>query len=66
MDSEFMFLVKALRAGQTPEFPPESTSVDYARRLDAQDRLSFLRDHFIIPSKGSLKKKVLDGRLPGE
>lgn len=66
MASEYQSLIKAFRAGQKPDFPSNSKSVEYARQLDAQDTISSLRDDFIIPTKGSIKKKALDGKLPGK
>jgi kynureninase len=63
---EFASKVKVLRDGRTPEFPAEANSLEYARSLDKQDRLSHLREQFIIPTKGSLRKKALDGTIPGE
>jgi kynureninase len=65
MDSRFQSLIKSLRAEQKPEFPPEAASIEYARQLDAQDTLSFLRDNFIIPSRSSLKKKALNDSVSG-
>ncbi|KAL2170615.1 hypothetical protein VTG60DRAFT_4628 [Thermothelomyces hinnuleus] len=67
MDAEYQSLIDAFRAGQKkPEFPSNFDSREYARQLDAQDKLSFLRDSFTIPTKGSLRKKALTGTLPGE
>ncbi|KAK4131571.1 kynureninase 2 [Trichocladium antarcticum] len=66
MASEYQSLIKAFRAGQKPDFPAHSKSVEYARQLDAEDTISSLRDDFIIPTKGSIKKKALDGKLLGE
>ncbi|KAL2182104.1 pyridoxal phosphate-dependent transferase [Thermothelomyces heterothallicus CBS 202.75] len=67
MDAEYQSLIDAFRAGQKkPEFPSNFDSREYARQLDAQDKLSYLRDRFIIPTKGSLRKKALTGTLPGE
>jgi kynureninase len=60
MDVEYQAYIKTLRAGQKPEFPAHAKSIEYARELDAQDKLSYLRDDFNIPTKGSLRKKALD------
>lgn len=65
MASEYDTLIKTLRAGQKPQFPADFDTIDYARRLDAADRIGSFRDKFIIPSRASLKKKRLDGRIPG-
>ncbi|KAL2155740.1 hypothetical protein VTH82DRAFT_482 [Thermothelomyces myriococcoides] len=59
MDAEYQSLIEAFRAGQKPQFPGNFDSREYARQLDAQDKLSYLRDSFIIPTKSSLRKKVL-------
>lgn len=66
MSSEYQSFVKTLRAGNKPEFSSTSKSVEYARDLDAQDKLSSLRDNFIIPTKGSLRKRALNGTVPGK
>lgn len=66
MASELQSFIKAFRAGQKLEFPSDSKSIEYARQLDSQDKLSSLRENFIIPTKASVRKKTLDGRLPGE
>ncbi|KAK2068101.1 hypothetical protein P8C59_002765 [Phyllachora maydis] len=62
---DFASLVKVLRSGQTAEFPEDADSLEFARSLDAQDKLGHLRDQFILPTKGSLKKTALDGSIPG-
>ncbi|KAK3301737.1 pyridoxal phosphate-dependent transferase [Chaetomium strumarium] len=66
MESECQSFAKALRAGNKPAFSSEAKSIDYARKLDAQDKLKLLRSNFNIPSRRSLKKRALDGSLPGE
>ncbi|GAB1321009.1 Kynureninase (L-kynurenine hydrolase) [Madurella fahalii] len=66
MALEYQSLVKTLRAGQKPEFPANAGSIEYARQLDSSDQLGPLRDNFNIPSRASLKKRALDGSLPGE
>lgn len=65
MATEYQSLIKTLRAGQKPEFPVDSRSIEYARQLDASDQLGPLRDNFNIPSRASLQKKALDGSFPG-
>ncbi|KAK3296448.1 kynureninase 2 [Chaetomium fimeti] len=60
MDVEYQSFIKTLRAGQKPEFPAHAKSIEYARQLDAQDKLSYLRDDFNIPTKDSLRKKALN------
>ncbi|KAL8316482.1 hypothetical protein RB597_000401 [Gaeumannomyces tritici] len=48
------------------EFPANAGTLEYARSQDAQDPLRHLREHFIFPTVASLKKKALDGKIPGE
>jgi kynureninase len=57
--------VERLRGGQPAGFPEDANSLAFAQKLDSQDSLSHLRDEFIIPTKASLKKKALDGSIPG-
>lgn len=57
--------VERLRGGQPAKFPSDANSLSFAQQLDAQDALKHLRDEFIIPTKASLKKKALDGSMPG-
>lgn len=64
--SDLTAFVDRLRGGQPPKFPEDANSLVFAQRLDAQDTLSHLRDEFILPTKASLKKRALDGRIPGE
>ncbi|KAL2129223.1 hypothetical protein VTI74DRAFT_8069 [Chaetomium olivicolor] len=66
MDAEYQSFIDTLRAGNKPKFGPKSQSIEYARQLDAQDKLSSLRANFNIPTKGSLRKKGLNGSIPGE
>lgn len=56
---------QTLRSGGAAKFPVDANSLAYARSLDAQDTLAHLRDEFIIPTKASLRKKALDGSIPG-
>lgn len=58
--------VQRLRSGAPPKFPSEASSLDFAQKLDSQDSLSHLRDEFILPTKTSLKKRALDGTIPGK
>ncbi|KAI1323291.1 pyridoxal phosphate-dependent transferase [Xylariaceae sp. FL0255] len=62
---DFQSFVDRLRAGQSPKFPPQASTVEWAQTLDNQDPVKHLRDEFIIPTKGSLKKTALTGTLPG-
>ncbi|KAK3681047.1 kynureninase 2 [Podospora appendiculata] len=62
---DFTTKLKTLRAGETPVFPSEATALQYAQTLDAQDQLSYLREQFILPTRRSIKKKALDGTIPG-
>lgn len=62
---DFTSNVKRLRGGQAPSFPSEANTLQYAQSLDAQDEIGHLRNEFIIPTRGSLKKKSLNGVLPG-
>ncbi|KAM4067216.1 kynureninase 2 [Hirsutella rhossiliensis] len=57
--------VDRLRGGEAPRFPPDADTAAFARRLDDQDKLRHLRDEFLLPTKASLKKRALDGSLPG-
>lgn len=57
--------VERLRSGAPPKFPADADSLQFAQRLDSQDSLRHLRGEFILPTKGSLKKKALDGSIPG-
>ncbi|KAK4098905.1 kynureninase 2 [Parathielavia hyrcaniae] len=66
MSCDFPLLVITFRAGEKPEFPADAKSIDYARQLDAQDKLKSFRDDFIIPTKASLKKRALNNSIPGE
>ncbi|KAG5987357.1 Kynureninase 1 [Claviceps pusilla] len=58
--------VDRLRSGDVIEFPEDANTLAFARKLDAQDPLSHLRNEFVLPTKASLKKKALDGSFPGE
>jgi kynureninase len=62
---ELSSIVNCLRKGLAPEFPPDANTIGFAQKLDSQDSLRYLREEFIIPTKASLKKKALDGRIPG-
>ncbi|KAH9894504.1 pyridoxal phosphate-dependent transferase [Xylariomycetidae sp. FL2044] len=63
---EFGTFVDRLRAGEDPKFPAEAKTVEWAETLDSQDPLKHLRDEFILPTKGSLKKRALTGSIPGD
>lgn len=56
---------ESLRAGKTTSFPANATSLAFAQSLDGQDKLSHLRNEFILPTKASLKKRALNGTVPG-
>ena len=58
-------MVERLRSGKALEFPTDASALAFAQNLDSQDSLRHLRDEFIIPTKGSFKKKALDGSIPG-
>jgi kynureninase len=58
--------VDRLRGGSPAKFPSSANTLEFAQQLDSQDSIRHLRDEFIIPTKGSLKKKALDGRIPGK
>jgi kynureninase len=58
--------VQRLRDGTPAKFPSDANSLAFAQTLDSQDELRHLRDEFILPTKASLKKKALDGTIPGE
>jgi hypothetical protein len=57
--------VDRLRAGKGADFPAEAKTLSFAQKLDSQDSLAHLRDEFIIPTKASMKKTALNGRIPG-
>ena len=57
--------VDRLRSGEAPKFPSDANSLAFAQKLDSQDSIRHLRDEFVIPTKASLRKKSLDGRIPG-
>ncbi|KAK8070052.1 kynureninase [Apiospora phragmitis] len=61
---EFQTIVERLRSGQDPKFPANANSLEYAEALSSQDPLKHLKDEFILPTKGSLRKKGLTGSLP--
>ncbi|GJC90707.1 kynureninase 1 [Colletotrichum liriopes] len=63
---EFAAFAEQIRSGRPAKFPVNATSFEFAQQLDAQDSLGHLRDEFIIPTKGSLKKKSLNGTLPNK
>lgn len=59
-------LLSQIRSAGAAKFPSNANSVEFAQELDAQDSLRHLRDEFTLPTRKSLKKKVLDGTLPSE
>ena len=63
---EFAAVVERIRAGQPAGFPANGDDIAFARQLDAQSPLQNLRDEYIYPTKSSIKKKALDGKLPGK
>ncbi|KAF5025365.1 hypothetical protein F66182_2530 [Fusarium sp. NRRL 66182] len=63
---ELSGFVDRLRSGASPKFPHDANSLEFARNLDSQDKLSHLRDEFVLPTKQSLKKKALDGSIPSD
>jgi kynureninase len=63
---EFSSFVDRLRAGGAPKFPASANTAEYAAKLDSEDDLRHLREQFILPTKASLKKKALDGTIPGK
>ncbi|KAL7823181.1 kynureninase [Trichoderma gracile] len=58
--------VERLRSGAPPEFPQDANSLQFAQSLDSQDSIRHLRDDFILPTKASLRKRALDGTIPGQ
>ncbi|OAQ62891.1 kynureninase [Pochonia chlamydosporia 170] len=58
--------VQRLRNGAAPKFPADANTLAFAQKLDAEDSLKHLRDEFVLPTKGSLKKKALNGSIPGQ
>ncbi|KAI8226905.1 Kynureninase 1 [Colletotrichum sp. SAR 10_86] len=63
---EFAAFAEQIRSGHPAKFPTNANTAEYAQQLDAQDKLRHLRDEFIIPTKGSLKKKELNGTFPNK
>lgn len=57
--------VDRLRNGSAAKFPADANTLAFAQKLDSQDQLRHLRDEFVLPTKGSLKKRALDGSIPG-
>lgn len=57
--------VDRIRGGSPAKFPTEANTLAFAQQLDSQDSIRHLRDEFIIPTKASLRKTALDGRIPG-
>lgn len=57
--------VDRLRNGSAAKFPADANTLAFAQKLDSQDQLKHLRDEFVLPTKGSLKKRALDGSIPG-
>jgi kynureninase len=57
--------LEQIRSAGRAKFPSNANSVEFARDLDSQDSLRHLRDEFTLPTRGSLKKKNLNGTLPG-
>lgn len=55
---------ESLRGGAAAKFPGDANSLEFARKMDSQDKLAHLRDEFILPTKTSIKKTALDGTLP--
>lgn len=62
---ELSSLIDRLRSGAAAKFPSEANTLAFAQALDGQDSLRHLREEFIIPTKASLRKKALNGRVPG-
>ena len=63
---EFNAILDSLRRGEGAKFPANASARAFAKKLDAQDPVRHLQEQFVFPTKSSLKKKSLDGRLPGE
>lgn len=61
---DFNAFAEQIRSGSQAKFPANANTISFAQQLDAQDKLAYLRNDFIIPTKGSLKKKSLTGTLP--
>ncbi|KAK1702477.1 kynureninase 2 [Colletotrichum lupini] len=61
---DFNAFAEQIRSGSQAKFPANANTISFAQQLDAQDKLAYLRNEFIIPTKGSLKKKSLTGTLP--
>ncbi|KAG7104210.1 Kynureninase 1 like protein [Verticillium longisporum] len=61
---EFSSYVEHLRSGDRAKFPANANTIEYAQQMDRQDELRHFRNEFILPTKGSLKKKAINGTLP--
>ncbi|KAG7109173.1 Kynureninase 1 like protein [Verticillium longisporum] len=61
---EFSSYVEHLRSGGRAKFPANANTIEYAQQMDRQDELRHFRNEFILPTKGSLKKKAINGTLP--
>ncbi|KAK1711577.1 hypothetical protein CaCOL14_010302 [Colletotrichum acutatum] len=61
---DFNAFAEQIRSGSQAKFPANANTISFAQQLDAQDKLAYLRNDFILPTKGSLKKKSLTGTLP--
>lgn len=59
-------LLEQIRSAGRAKFPSNANTTEFAKELDAQDSLRHLRDEFTLPTRKSLKKKALDGTLPGK
>ena len=63
---DFASIVESVRAGQVAGFTELANDLAFAQALDAQDPVRELRLEYIYPTKSSLKKSSLDGKLPRE
>lgn len=66
IEMDFSTFVDRLRSSEPAKFPSDANSIAFAKKLDSQDKLRHLRDEFIIPTKASLKKRALNGKIPGK
>lgn len=62
---DFQTLLASLQSSGTAVFPAEAGTLDYARKLDAQEPVRALRNEFIFPTKGSLRQTIAPASLEG-
>lgn len=64
MPMDFTTVVERIRSGQPAGFPERANDLTFAQELDALDPVQKLRNDYIYPTRDSLKKRALNGKLP--